>query len=86
MSGPPVVWQDTSNFMSIERDHIVELAGSLFLIRGNEHEGRFGLDDQPKFWVKRALAARGKSRPVALSISRIICKKILQYGRTGIKC
>ena len=32
------------------------------------------------------LAARGKSRPVALSISRIICKKILQYGRTGIKC
>jgi len=32
------------------------------------------------------LAARGKSRPVTLSISRIIGKKILQYGRTGIKC
>jgi hypothetical protein len=53
--GPPVIWHDTSNYMSIERDHIIDLAGELFLIRGNEHEGRFGLDDQPKFWVKRAL-------------------------------
>lgn len=53
--GPPVVWRDTSNYMSIERGHFIDLAGDLFLIRCNEHEGRFGLDDQPKFWVKRAL-------------------------------
>ncbi len=53
--GPPVVWHDTRNYMSIERGQIIELAGDLFLVRGNEHEGRFGLDDQPKFWVKRAL-------------------------------
>jgi serine/threonine protein kinase len=52
----PVVWDDTTNYMGIERDHIVNLQGDLFLIRCNEHEGRFGLDDQPKFWVKRALA------------------------------
>jgi hypothetical protein len=51
----PVVWRDTSHYMSIERDHIVDLEGGPFLIRGNEHEGRFGLDEQPKFWVKRAL-------------------------------
>ncbi len=53
--GPPVVWHDTRNYMSIERGHLIDLAGDLFLIRCNEHEGRFGLDDQPKFWVKRAL-------------------------------
>lgn len=52
----PVVWDDTTNCMSIERGHIVDLAGDLFLIRANEHEGRFGIDDQPKFWVKRALS------------------------------
>ena len=55
LAGRPVVWRDTSHYMSIERDHIIDLEGEPFLIRGNEREGRFGLDDQPKFWVKRAL-------------------------------
>lgn len=50
-----VIVGDTTNYMAIDRDHIVELEGALFLIRGNEHEGRFGIDDQPKFWVKRAI-------------------------------
>jgi tRNA A-37 threonylcarbamoyl transferase component Bud32 len=35
---------------------LIDLAGDLFLIRSNEHEGRFGIDDQPKFWVKRAIS------------------------------
>ncbi|HEY6904124.1 MAG TPA: hypothetical protein VI216_07425, partial [Candidatus Acidoferrales bacterium] len=55
LTGPPVVWRDTSEYMAIERDHVIELEGVLFLIRGNEREGRFGIDEQPKFWVKRAL-------------------------------
>jgi tRNA A-37 threonylcarbamoyl transferase component Bud32 len=52
----PVVWDDTTSFMSIERGHVVALGGDLFLVRSNEHEGRFGIDDQPKFWVKRAIS------------------------------
>ncbi len=55
LAGPLVVWRDTCNYMAIERDHVVVLEGIPFLIRGNEHEGRFGLDEQPKFWVKRAV-------------------------------
>ncbi len=51
----PTVWHDTSQYMSIERGHVVALEDALFLVRGNEHEGRFGIDDQPKFWVKHAL-------------------------------
>ncbi len=51
-----VIFEDTTNFMSIERDHFIDLRGKLFLVRCNEREGRFGLEDQPKFWVKRALA------------------------------
>ena len=58
LSGRPVVFDDTSNFMSIDRDHLIEVDGDLFLIRRNEREGRFGLDEQPKFWVKRALSLR----------------------------
>ena len=42
--------------MSIERGHIIELEGEPFLVRGNEREGRFGLEEQPKFWVKRAIS------------------------------
>ncbi len=56
LPGRPVVFHDTSNFMGIDRDHLVELEGKLFLVRCNEREGRFGLDDEPKFWVKRALS------------------------------
>jgi serine/threonine protein kinase len=41
--------------MSIERDHVIDLQGDVFLVRCDEREGRFGLGDQPKFWVKRAL-------------------------------
>jgi hypothetical protein len=51
----PAIIRDTSNFMSIERGHVIDLAGELFLVRSNEHEGRFGIDDQPKFWVKHAI-------------------------------
>jgi len=65
----PVVWDDTTNYMRIERDHIVNLQGDLFLIRCNEHEGRFGLDDQPKFWVKRSLAlSTGQTHILKLAI------------------
>lgn len=52
----PVIWRDTTNYMSIERGHVVALGERFYLVRANEHEGRFGIDDQPKFWVKRALA------------------------------
>ena len=50
-----LVADDTTNYMAIDRDHVVELEGTPFLVRGNEREGRFGIDDQPKFWVKRAI-------------------------------
>jgi hypothetical protein len=55
LEGRPVVWRDTTRYMSIERGHVVELEGVPYLVRCNEREGRFGLDEQPKFWVKRAV-------------------------------
>lgn len=55
LPGRLVLWDDTTNYMSIERDHVIDLQGVPFLVRCSEREGRFGIDDQPKFWVKRAL-------------------------------
>jgi len=51
----PRIREDTSNFLQIEYDDILLLEDRIFLIKNCEREGRFGLDDEPKFWVRRAL-------------------------------
>ncbi len=50
----PIV-TDTTEFMSIGAGDVLELGGGYYLVRGDEVEGRFGLDKEPKFWVKRAI-------------------------------
>jgi serine/threonine protein kinase len=54
----PRVLRDTSNFLTIDRGDVLELAGHPYLVIGHEREGRFGIDDQPKYWVKRAVSLR----------------------------
>jgi hypothetical protein len=46
---------DTSNFFSVDFNDILVLDGNPYLIRNYEREGRFGIEDQPKYWVKRAI-------------------------------
>jgi hypothetical protein len=45
---------DTSDFYRVDYDDVVILGNKPYLIRNNEREGRFGIDDQQKYWVKRA--------------------------------
>ncbi len=52
---PLKVHTDTSNFFLLEYGDILILEGRPFLIRHNAKEGRFGLDDEEKFWVKRSI-------------------------------
>jgi hypothetical protein len=54
----PRVLRDTGNFMAIDRGDVLDLAGHPYLVVGHEREGRFGIDDQPKYWVKRAVSLR----------------------------
>lgn len=49
------VFEDTSQFMSIDVGDILRLAGNDYLVIGHAREGRFGIDDQPKFWVKTSI-------------------------------
>ncbi len=80
----PIVRDDTTHYMAIERDHIVKLDNDFFLIRCNEHEGRFGLDEQPKFWVKRALAlSTGETRILKLAIQESFK---IQVGAAEVHC
>ncbi|MBF0344667.1 MAG: hypothetical protein HQL06_10610 [Nitrospirae bacterium] len=47
--------EDTSDFFSIEYNDVVLLGGRPYLMRNNQKEGRFGIDDEPKFWVRKAI-------------------------------
>ena len=46
---------DTNDFFRVEYDDVVILDGRPYLIRHNAKEQRFGLEDEVKFWVKRAI-------------------------------
>ena len=46
---------DTSDWMNINRGDIIRIGGRDYVIRGNMREPRFGIDDQPKYWVFTAI-------------------------------
>jgi serine/threonine protein kinase len=46
---------DATDFYRVEYGDVLVLEGHPYLILNNAKEGRFGLDDQEKFWVKRAV-------------------------------
>ena len=46
---------DTTDYFRVEYGDVVLLGGRPYLIRHNAKEGRFGLDDEVKFWVKHAI-------------------------------
>jgi hypothetical protein len=51
---PPItVLTDTTEFMRIDRGQVIRLGGRELLVSGYVYEPRFGLEDQPKYWVKR---------------------------------
>ncbi|MBW1817249.1 MAG: serine/threonine protein kinase [Deltaproteobacteria bacterium] len=49
------VHTDTTDFFRVEYDDVLVLNGRVYLIRHNAKELRFGLEDEVKFWVKRAI-------------------------------
>jgi hypothetical protein len=55
---PLQIHTDTSDFFRVEYNDVVFLGGKPFLVRQNAKEGRFGLDDEVKHWVKRAIDLR----------------------------
>jgi serine/threonine protein kinase len=46
---------DTSDFFRVDYNDVVMLGGEPFWVKGYEKEGRFGMDDEPKYWVRRAV-------------------------------
>jgi hypothetical protein len=58
---------DTSDFFALDAGDIVVLDGRPYLVRNSIREGRFGLEDEIKYWVKRAIdLASGAMRIIKL--------------------
>jgi hypothetical protein len=58
------VFTDTSDFFRVGYGSVVVLDEKPFLILHNAKEGRFGLDDEEKFWVKRSIDLTDGSRKI----------------------
>jgi hypothetical protein len=62
-----VVLQDTSEYMSIHRGMVLRMEGIDYYVTGDAREGRFGINEQPKFWVKYAIdLATGEKKVIKL--------------------
>ena len=51
----PEIVYDTTEWMNIHRGQVISLDDRLFLVKGNARETRFGIKDQPKYWVFNAV-------------------------------
>ncbi len=49
------ILRDTTDFFNVDYGDVVLLGGKPYLVRNNAREGRFGLEDEVKPWVKRAI-------------------------------
>jgi tRNA A-37 threonylcarbamoyl transferase component Bud32 len=64
------IFENTSEFMSIDAGDVVRLASNDYLVVGQEREGRFGIDDQPKFWVKKVIDLTSGARKIVKMVFR----------------
>jgi hypothetical protein len=46
--------EDTTEFMGLDKDDVILLDNIPYMVLRNEKEIGFGLDNEPKYWVKRA--------------------------------
>lgn len=75
---------DTSDFFRIEYNDVLILESNMYWIKGYEKEGRFGLDDEPKYWVRRAIdLSDGSTKILKLVFHEEFETKI---GGVVIKC
>ena len=59
---------DTTNFISIDYGDIILIDRKRYRVTGHEREGRFGMEDDPKFWVKKAIDTEtGEKKIIKLS-------------------
>jgi len=75
---------DTTDYFRVEYGDVVLLGNKPYLIRHNAKEGRFGLDDEVKFWVKRAIDLKSESPKI---IKLVFYEKFMAHiGGIAFEC
>ena len=75
---------DTSNFFAIERGNAITVGGQMYLVTGTMREVGFGLDDEPKHWVKRAIDLKtGQAKIIKLAFLEQFS---ITVGETAVRC
>jgi len=80
------IFEDSTSYMNIFGGSVLRLERNDYFVLGDATEGRFGIDDQPKFWVKNAVDLETGKRKViklvfheeftaTLGIVRIRCRR-----------
>ncbi|MFN3780818.1 MAG: protein kinase [Candidatus Kapaibacteriota bacterium] len=59
---------DTTDWMRIVRGDIIRLSCGDYLVKGNMREPRFGIDEQPKYWVFSAIDLRDGSEKIVKTV------------------
>lgn len=75
---------DTSDFFRVEYNDVLILEDNMYWVKSYEKEGRFGLDDEPKYWVRRAIdLADGSTKILKMVFHEEFETKV---GGVVIKC
>jgi predicted Ser/Thr protein kinase len=78
------IFEDTTEFMSIDVGDILRLSGNDYVIMGHAWEGRFGMDEQPKFWVKTSIdLTTGAKKIIKMIFHETFNSRI---GETTFRC
>ena len=78
------IHETADDFFSINRGDVLLLDGSYYVISGNARERSFGLDDEPKYWVKHGYEVATGRRKV---IKMVFLEQFdLRYGGHTIRC
>jgi len=81
---PVEVFTDTTEIMNIHRGHVVALGSSLHAIMGHCYETRFGISDQPKYWVLRSTDLETGENKIIKTVFNE--EFIVRIGELRIRC
>ncbi|MBI5502772.1 MAG: protein kinase [Deltaproteobacteria bacterium] len=78
------VYEETGSFVAIDRGDALRLGGRTYLVTGTVREEGFGLEEQPKYWVKRAV-------DLATGVEKIVKLVFLEqfdlpFGGRRVRC
>ncbi|MCP4675852.1 MAG: hypothetical protein GY854_10165 [Deltaproteobacteria bacterium] len=80
----PTIFEDTTSYMNIMGGSVLRLADNDYYVITDAREGRFGIDDQPKFWVKYVFDLESGEKKI---IKLVFYEEFgVQIGGVKIRC